>query len=56
MGWAIGTIGSGKKVFGIIVAKGIGEKIRYARLAVPNVYLFEYQVAFELTPAHKLSR
>jgi endonuclease len=55
MGWVKQTIGKGKDVYGIIVAKTISEKLKFARTVVPNVYLFEYQVSFALTQAHDLS-
>jgi RecB family endonuclease NucS len=54
MGWAKETIGIDKPVYGVIVANAIGDKIRYARLAIPNVFLFEYKIAFTLNEAHSL--
>jgi hypothetical protein len=55
MGWVQQTIGKGRKVFGIIVARAISENLRYAASVVPNVYLYEYEVEFHLHPAHGLS-
>ena len=52
MGWITQTIGRGKPVRGIIVAKSISENLRYSVAVVPNVSLFEYEVKFELKPAH----
>lgn len=51
MGWVRTTIGKDRKVFGVIVARTISEKLRYAALIVPNVYLYEYQVEFHLHAA-----
>jgi endonuclease len=48
MGWITQTIGRGKGVTGVIVAKTISENLRYSLLVVPNVSLFEYEVKFEL--------
>jgi RecB family endonuclease NucS len=55
MGWVQQTIGKGHEVFGVIVAKSIGENLRYAASIVPKVYLFEYEVEFHLKPAHELA-
>ncbi|MDA8351298.1 MAG: endonuclease NucS [Pseudomonadota bacterium] len=54
MGWVRQTIGKDREVFGVIVAKSIGEKLRYAVSVVPNVSLFEYEVEFPLRPAHDI--
>ena len=54
MGWTRQTIGKNTEVFGIIVAKEIGDKLRYAISAVPNVTLFEYAVEFHLKLANNL--
>jgi len=51
MGWVKHTIGKDREVNGIIVAKEIGESLRYAVSVVPNVSLFEYEVEFHLKPA-----
>ncbi|HEX5443820.1 MAG TPA: endonuclease NucS domain-containing protein [Pirellulales bacterium] len=50
MGWVAQTIGRNKQVRGIIVAKTIGDKLRYAATVIPNVSLFEYQVEFHVKP------
>lgn len=55
MGWIRQTIGKGKDVSGIIVAKEISDKLRYAISAVPNVTLFEYEVEFRLKLTHDIS-
>jgi len=54
MGWVNETIGKGKKVTGIIVAKAIDEKMKYAASVIPNVFLFEYEVEFHLKEANSI--
>jgi endonuclease NucS-like protein len=54
MGWVQQTIGKHRQVNGVIVAKDIGDKLRYAVSVVPNVSLFEYEVEFHLKPAHEI--
>lgn len=55
MGWVRHTIGKGTNVSGIIVAKEISDKLRYAVSVVPDVTLFEYEVEFHLKLAHAIS-
>ena len=50
MGWVKQTIGKGKQVRGVIVAKTISDNLRYAVTVIPNVSLFEYEVRFTLNP------
>lgn len=54
MGWVQQTIGKGREVSGVIVAKSISDNLRYAASIVPRVHLFEYEVEFHLRPAHHL--
>jgi hypothetical protein len=54
MGWVRHTIGAQGAVNGLIVAKEVSDKLRYAVSVVPNVKLFEYQVEFHLTQASDL--
>jgi hypothetical protein len=54
MGWVKSTIGKGKDVYGIIVAKQITDVLRYATTVIPKVSLFEYEVEFRLRPANEL--
>jgi endonuclease len=56
MGWIKDTIGKDSEVHGVIVAKTIGQSLRYAVKVMPNVSLFEYQVEFHLNPAHELTK
>lgn len=51
MGWLKHTIGRGKGVSGVIVARDIDERLRYAASVIPGVALFEYRVEFHLEPA-----
>ncbi|RMM66672.1 putative nuclease of the RecB family [Pseudomonas savastanoi pv. glycinea] len=48
MGWIKKNLAKGKMVKGVIVAKSISSNLRHAIVAVPNVSLFEYEVAFSL--------
>jgi len=48
MGWISQGIGRGKPVYGIIVAREISPRLRFAVHAVPNLSLFEYKVSFTL--------
>ncbi len=48
MGWIKKNLAKGKMVKGIIVAKSISSNLRHAIVAVPNVSLFEYEIAFSL--------
>jgi len=54
MGWVNETIGKGKLVTGVIVAKSIDEKMKYAASVIPNVFLFEYEVEFHLKEANSI--
>lgn len=54
MGWVKNTVGKGRSVNGVIVAKTITDKLRYAASVVPNVSLYEYEVSFKLTSANQL--
>lgn len=49
--WVTKNIANGKPVHGIIVAKEITEQLKDSRVIVPNINLFQYQVAFTLNPA-----
>jgi hypothetical protein len=54
MGWVKKNIANGQQVHGVIAAKEITEKLRYAILVMPNVTLLEYKVRFDLKPANDL--
>jgi endonuclease len=56
MGWVMENLANGKPVFGLVVAKEITERLKYAVLAIPNVSLFEYQVAFTLRPVTRAAQ
>jgi len=51
MGWVKRNLAQSREVFGVIVAKDMDEKLRYAALLVPNVSLLEYEVDFRLKTA-----
>jgi hypothetical protein len=55
MGWVNQTIGKDRRVHGIIVARTISDRLRYAVSVIPNVSLFEYEVEFHLKPADNLT-
>jgi hypothetical protein len=55
MGWVKQTIGREREEKGVIVAKTISDKLRYAVSVFPNLNLFEYEVEFHLRPANSLS-
>ena len=48
MGWVQKNLARGRTVKGVIVAKVISQNLRQAIVVVPNVSLFEYQVAYTL--------
>lgn len=48
MGWIQDVEAEGKKVFGIIVAEKMDEKLRYAVKMVKDIELFEYEMKFLL--------
>lgn len=50
MGWIKAHLAAGRKVRGVIVARAIDDKLRYAVSLVPDVSLFEYSVSFDLEP------
>jgi endonuclease len=52
MGWVKHTMSKDRDVNGVIVAKTINDRLRYAASVVPNVHLFQYEVDFHLKPAH----
>jgi hypothetical protein len=55
MGCIKQTIGKGREVYGVIVARSISDKLKFARTVVPNVYLFEYGISLSLRQAHDLN-
>ena len=54
MGWLKQTLARETEVHGVIVAKEIGPKLRYAASVIPNVNLLEYQIEFTLREAGEL--
>lgn len=50
MGWVKQNLGKDKNVSGIIVARTIDEKLKYAVTQVNNINLFEYAINFNINP------
>jgi hypothetical protein len=50
MGWIKANLAKDKEVKGVIVAKDIDEKLKYAVSIIPNVSLFEYTLDFKIRP------
>lgn len=50
MGWVEENMAHDKKVHGVIVAKTIDEKLRYAMKKTQDVILYEYEIDFKITP------
>ena len=48
MGWVKIHLGRDREVRGVVVARSIDEKLRYAACVIPNVALLEYEVEFRL--------
>jgi hypothetical protein len=48
MGWVKTHLAKNQDVRGVVVARSIDEKLRYAACVIPNVILLEYEVAFRL--------
>jgi len=51
MGWIKANVAKERNVYGVIVAKEVHEKLRYAALLVPSVSLLEYEIDFRLKTA-----
>jgi RecB family endonuclease NucS len=51
MGWVGRHLSTNKKVFGVVLAADISEKLRYAATQVPHVRLMEYELSFAVKPA-----
>ena len=48
MGWVKENLAADKNVTGVIVSKKANDKIKYAALMVPDIYLFEYELSFKI--------
>ena len=48
MGWIKRNLSKNKKVKGIIVAKNVNEKLKYAASIIPDINLFEYTLNFQI--------
>lgn len=54
MGWCKKHMAVDKKVFGIILAADISEKLRYAASLVPDVALLEYELQIKVRPVPEI--
>lgn len=48
MGWVKRNLSKGKKVKGVIMAKSVDEKLKYAASIIPDISLFEYELNFKI--------
>lgn len=55
MGWVKMHLASGQEVRGVVVARSIDEKLRYAACVIPNVALMQYEVSFQLQALDSLT-
>lgn len=55
MGWIKIHLAKDRDVRGVVVARAIDEKLRYAACVMPNVELLEYEVEFRLRPADPIA-
>ena len=56
MGWVKHNLAGERSVRGVIVARTLDEKLRYAASVIPNITLFEYNVSFTLQSADEVSQ
>jgi hypothetical protein len=54
MGWVRRHVAAGKPVRGMIIARRISDRIRYAVSDLPNVQLKEYELALTILDAEPL--
>jgi hypothetical protein len=55
MGWVNAHLAGDRAVRGAVVARSIGERLRYAACVVPNVALLEYEVQFKIRDVEPIS-
>lgn len=48
MGWVKRNLSKGKKVKGVIIAKKVDEKLKYAASVIPDITLFEHELDFKI--------
>jgi len=56
MGWVRTHLSAEAEVHGVIVARTIDERLRYAVVVMPNVTLLEYEVSFQVREAQAVAR
>lgn len=44
MGWVKSTLGKNNNVYGIIVSKTANDKLKYSKMMVPNISIYEYRL------------
>jgi hypothetical protein len=55
MGWMKLNLAGERDVRGVIVARSMDEKLRYAAFIVPNVLLLEYEIQFRVRPVDSIA-
>ncbi len=48
MGWVKRNLSKDKKIKGVIIAKRVDEKLKYAASIIPDITLFEYELDFKI--------
>ncbi len=48
MGWIRNNLAQGRPVYGVVVTNGVSEKLKYAALEHPGIFLREYELNFSL--------
>lgn len=51
MGWVKAELAHNKGVSGVIVAKNVGEKLKYAVSITSEIHVFEYELDFTVQQA-----
>lgn len=54
MGWVRTNLAKGSPVYGVVVASGVSEKLKYAASEVPGILLMEYELNFSLRMSEKI--
>jgi len=56
MGWVKRSLAGDRQVTGVVVAKTVDDKLRYAASVVSNTVMFEYSMSFALHPSTTVGR
>ncbi len=54
MGWCTKHLSQGRKVYGVVLAAEISDKLRYAASLVPDVTLLEYELQIQVRSVQKI--